>query len=108
MRVTLPFLLLLMSTATGCRPERATGEVVDTTFIAAMAELQRVSMNPVLDSTARDSARRAILQRRGLTPEALYQAARALASDEERAMRVWAAIDSAARADTTGGAKNED
>jgi hypothetical protein len=93
--------VILLAIAAGCRPEGATGDVVDSTFIATMAELQQLQVDPALDSAAREAARRYILQRRGLTPEGLYQAARALAEDEEHALRVWRAIDSVARADTS-------
>ena len=94
---------MLAIAAAGCRTEGATGDVSDSAFIATMAELQRVQTSTALDSAARDSARRSVLQRRGLTPEQLYRAARAMAADEAHAVRVWQAIDSVSRADTSRG-----
>lgn len=65
----------------------------DSTFVATMAELRRVQSDPTLDSARRADARRAVLQGRGLTAEALERAARALADDPERAALVLQAID---------------
>lgn len=84
-----------------CAPGTTLAGVGDSTFIAAMAELRRVEQDPALDSAARASARRAVLQQRGLTPATIERAARALAKEPERAMRVWQAIDRRVAGDTT-------
>jgi hypothetical protein len=72
------------------------GEIVDgvsdSTFVAALADLQRIRADPVLDSAARDSARNAVLQGRGLTVEQMDRAALALAADPERARELLQAV----------------
>lgn len=84
-----------------CAPGSTLAGVGDSTFIAAMAELRRIEQDPALDSAARASARQVVLQQRGLTPASIEQAARALAKEPERAMRVWQAIDRRVAEDTT-------
>lgn len=82
------------------RGESATG-VSDSTFVATMAELQKIQEDPVLDSAAQADARSRVLQSRGLTPEMLERAARALADDPKHAAEIVQAIDRQARGDTT-------
>ena len=65
----------------------------DSTFVATMTELRRIETDPAMDSTARDSARTAILRQNGITPAELEQEARAMANDPERALGVWRAIE---------------
>ncbi len=69
-----------------------TSAVDDSTFVHTMVDLQRLSDDTTLDSLMRDSTRRVILRRHGLTAGELVQAARAMASDPDRAERVWTAI----------------
>lgn len=72
------------------------GEIVsgvsDSTFVATLADLQRIRSDPTLDSAARDEARRRILQGRGLTAEQMEQAATALAEDPRRARELLQAV----------------
>jgi hypothetical protein len=93
-----------------CRPGEIVDGVSDSTFVAALADLQRIRADPVLDSAARDSARNAVLQGRGLTIEQMDRAALALADDPERARELLQAVrvrlmprtDSGGPADTGG------
>lgn len=88
-------LILAAVYAAGCtNPGAATSPVPDSTFVRTMVELQRVSDDTLMDSTMRDSARHVILRRHGLSTDRLVQAARAMASDPDRAIQVWKAIDS--------------
>lgn len=72
-----------------------TSAVDDSTFVHTMIDLQRLSDDTTLDSLMRDSTRRVILRRHGLTAGELVEAARAMASDPDRAERVWTAISNA-------------
>ena len=85
----------------------ARGEIVpgvrDSAFVATMADLRRAE-GTTTDTAALGATRRRILQQRGLTVEQLERAARALAGDPARAVRLWQAIDTRAvnaPADTT-------
>ena len=69
------------------------GGVSDSTFVATMAELQRIQTDGALDSAGRVAARARVLQRRGLTPDHLERVAQSLADDPERAADLWRAID---------------
>ena len=93
---------LLVVSVAGCdRGELAPG-VRDTTFVAAMAELQRIDQSADMDSAGRMAARAVALQRRGLTQARLEEAATALAGDPERALEVFRAIEARLNGDTTG------
>ena len=72
-----------------------TSAVDDSTFVRTMVELERLASDTTLDSLMRDSTRRVILRRHGLTAGELVQAARAMAYDPDRAARIWTAITSA-------------
>ena len=72
-----------------------TSAVDDSTFVHTMIELQRLAEDTTLDSLMRDSTRRVILRRHGLTAGELVQAARVMAYDPDRAQRVWTAITNA-------------
>src|SRR5690348_15129233 len=77
----------------GCNGTRMpTSAVDDSTFVRTMVELERLADDTTLDSLMRDSTRRVILRRHGLTAAELVQAARSMASDPDRAERVWTAI----------------
>jgi hypothetical protein len=67
--------------------------VSDSTFVATMTELRRIEADHAMDSTARDSARTAILRRNGVTPQELEEAARAMADNPDRALAVWRSIE---------------
>lgn len=86
---------LLLSGALGCpgRGDLGGGGVNDSTFVNTIVELRRIGADSSLDSTARDSARRALLRRRGLTARQLEDAARAMAANPDRAIAIWRAID---------------
>ena len=93
-------LLVILHVALGaavaaCTRGRDIAGVDDSTFVRTMAKLQAIEANPALDSAARAAARRAALQERGLAPDDLERAARALAADPERAIKVWSRIDTA-------------
>jgi hypothetical protein len=104
---------LVAVVALACGRNEIVDGVSDSTFVATLADLQRVGTDPRLDRAARDSARRAVLQGRGLTVEQMDRAARALADDPERARELLQAVrvrlmpgaDSAGRGDTPGGAE---
>ena len=83
-----------------CEGGESLAGVSDSTFVQTMAELRIVHGRAEIDSAARAAALDSILQRRGLTPEQLEQAARALAEDPERALELWRAIDRRVRGDT--------
>lgn len=85
--------LLLMLGVLGCdRPGGGSG-LDDSTFVATMAELRRVHADTAVSEAQRDSARRKVLQTRGLTPDELDTHAKAVAKDPERAVLVWQAIE---------------
>ena len=98
--VALPALLLAMGFA-ACRSGELAAGVDDSTFVATMAALHRVSETGSEDSASMARARDSVLQSRGLTPEQLAAAASALARDPDRAVAVWARI---TRAQTDTGA----
>ena len=84
-----------------CRQGKPSIGMSDSAFVATMAELQKIQEDPLLDSAAQDAARTRVLQTRGLTPQELERAARALAADPEYAAEIVQAIDRQARGDTT-------
>ena len=90
---------LVVSVAACGGGELAPG-VRDTTFVAAMAELERIDAAAGMDSAGRQAARAVALQRRGLTQARLEQAAATLASDPERALELFRAIERRANGDT--------
>ena len=92
--------LALTMTLAACEGGESLAGVSDSTFVQTMAELRIVHGRAEIDSAARAAALDSILQRRGLTPEQLEQAARALAEDPERALELWRAIDRLVRGDT--------
>ena len=77
----------------GCSRPTTQPEISDSTFVAVMTELRRIEADVTIDSTMRDSIRKVTLRRRGLTPEALERAARALADQPERAVALWRSIE---------------
>ena len=87
---------VLVAVALAAAAACGSGEIVpgvsDSTFVAALADLQRIQGNAALDSAAREAARRRALQGRGLTAEALDRAARALADDPRRARELLLAV----------------
>ncbi len=93
--------IVLVMTAAACKGGESSTGMSDSTFVATMAELQKIQEDPLLDSAAQAAARTRVLQSRGLTPVTLERAARALASDPEHAAEIVQAIDRQARGDTT-------
>src|SRR5918912_1104497 len=90
----LPIAALLAALAgPACSRPTTQPEVSDSTFVAVMSELRRIETDTSMDSTMRDSMRKVTLRRRRLTPETLERAARALASEPERAVAVWKSIE---------------
>lgn len=83
-----------------CEGGQRLAGVSDSTFVETMADLRRLHSQPWLDTTARAAARDSILQSRGLTPEDLERASRALAGDPDRALEIWAEIDRRVQGDT--------
>ena len=77
----------------GCDRRGGGAGLDDSTFVATMAELRRVHADTVSSVAQRDSARRKVLQTRGLTPVELDSYARDLADDPERAVLVWQALE---------------
>jgi len=76
-----------------CRQRGTQRSVSDSTFVRTMVQLRHVATDSLMDSTMRDSARRATLRQNGLTADQLEQAAASLAGDPDRAVRVWRAIE---------------
>ena len=66
--------------------------VTDSTFVETIVALRRINLDPALDSARRAAARDSLLQSRDLTAETLDAAARALASDPDRAFALWQRI----------------
>lgn len=85
--------LAMVMAGVGCTRGEIVSGVSDSTYVAAMTELRKVQTNPTLDSLGRAAARRAVLQRRGLTADKLERAAAALARDPDRASRLFTAIE---------------
>jgi len=92
--------LVAAAPAVACRQPQSSSGVSDSTFVATLAELKRVNDTPVSDTTERAALRASILQRRGLTPARLEQAAAELARNPAHAQAVWKAVERRA-ADTT-------
>lgn len=92
--------LVAASPAAACRGSQPSSGVDDSTFVATLAGLKRVSEAPGLDSAQRATRRDSIFQMRGLTPARLEQAAKELAQNPTRAQAVWQAVERRA-ADTT-------
>lgn len=92
--------VMFLTVGAGCHGTSATG-ISDSTFVRTIAALHEINADTALDSAGRAHARTQLLQERGLTPDALERAARALAADPERALAVWTAIDEHARTDTS-------
>lgn len=80
----------------GCRQRTLADGVTDSTFVATMAELEKIERTPGMDSSARVAARAATLQRRGLARRQLERAAASLADDPKRAIRLYRAIEAKA------------
>jgi hypothetical protein len=74
----------------------------DSTFVEAMAELQRIETDSLLAHAQRADARLKALQERGLTSAALERKARSVADDPKRALAILNAIGAKLRqADST-------
>ena len=93
--------IVLVLALAGCDRGESLAGISDSTFVATMVELRKIQEDPILDSAAQAAARTEVLQSRGLTPEALERAARALADDPAHAADIAQAIDRQARGDTT-------
>jgi hypothetical protein len=89
----LPAPLLILGLISACWRPSGGSTVSDSTFVAAMAELRTIEADQAMDSTARDSARTAVLRRNGISPADLEEAARAMARDPDHALAVWRAIE---------------
>ena len=84
--------LALIVLVGACRRGEIIGGVTDSAFVGTMAALERINVNAEMDSSARAAARATVLQSRGLAPEMLERAARALAKDPDRALAIWRKI----------------
>ena len=84
--------LVLIVLVGACRRGEIIGGVSDSAFVSAMAALERINENAELDSSDRADARATVLQSRGLAPETVERAARALAKDPDRALAIWRKI----------------
>jgi hypothetical protein len=69
----------------------------DTTFVHTMVRLYAVAVDTLLDSLARDSARRTALRDMNVTPQQLDTAAFRLAREPKRAESLWSRIDRATK-----------
>ena len=101
--LALTVMLTLVAAAGGCRREAAAVDgVSEATFVATMVELRRLD-TATTDSAARQAARTAVLQRRGLTARQLERYAASLADDPTRAQAVFSRIDSTVSHGANGG-----
>jgi hypothetical protein len=98
LRTTLTALVALLGPI-ACRSNELVAGVTDSTFVATMAELERVRSNLALDSARRDALRASILTRHRVSGAQMEAAGRALGLDPNRAADVWQAIEAKA-ADT--------
>jgi hypothetical protein len=76
----------------GCRSSEIAAGVTDSAFVATMAALRQVNEDESRDSASKVAARDSVLQSRGLTPDEVTAAARALAADTDRAIAIWRRI----------------
>jgi hypothetical protein len=83
--------ILLACAIAGCARGDIVPGVSDSLFVATMADLRRIDLTA--DSATKATARRRILQQRGLSVEQMDQAAKALAKDPKRLADVFEAID---------------
>ena len=80
--------------ASGCRGSEVIPGVTDSLFVATLSDLRRIDATMAAsDSAGRAAARQRILQQRGLTVDRLDAAARALATDPERAVALMRAVE---------------
>lgn len=84
--------VLVAVAALACGSGEIVDGVSDSTFVAALADLQRIRTDPRLDSAAREDARGRVLQGRGLTVEQMDRAALVLAEDPRRARELLQAV----------------
>ena len=75
-----------------CRRGEITAGVSDSTYVATMIALTRINQEEGRDSASRAAARDSVLQSRGLTPDDIERAARALEQDPAHAVELWAKI----------------
>jgi hypothetical protein len=97
--------VLAAASLAACSRDTPSSSLSDTTFVAVMAELKRLHEAVGIDSATREARRAEILKNRGLTPERLDTAARALGANPTKAQAVWQAIERRAaetEADTAG------
>jgi D-serine deaminase-like pyridoxal phosphate-dependent protein len=90
---TLLVAIAILLSAGACSRPSARSAVSDSTFVATITELRTIEADQAMDSTARDSARAAVLRSHGISAADLEQAARVMAHDPDRAMAVWRAIE---------------
>ena len=77
----------------GCRRGAGAPDVTDSTFVAAVAQLRRITFDSTLDSAGKAAARRGVFAKYKATPAELERTARAMARDPDRAVAIWRAID---------------
>src|SRR5215210_7415695 len=92
----LHLILALPVVAAACARGDLVDGVSDSAFVTTMAELRRVQNDATLDSARRANARAKALQGRGLSPDQLEAAAKALAHEPARAVEIWRAIETKA------------
>jgi hypothetical protein len=81
----------------GCgSPTLADGVTLET-YVEAMAALRRIQDDPALLPAAKASARDSVLRAHGVTAKELESAAAVLASDPNRALATWQAIERRAK-----------
>ncbi len=85
--------LLLTGALAACESSAEPSSAVDSLFVNTMADLRRIRADRTLDSTARDSAREATLERHGVSADELVDMARELARDPGRALEDWREIE---------------
>jgi len=95
-------MILLIVCALGCRKrqrELAPG-VSDSTYVAVIAQLEQVQRDSMSDDSTRRTARQNTFTRYKVSPEAIEEASATLASDPQRALKLWQAIDRRFKAST--------
>jgi hypothetical protein len=84
----------------GCRRGEIVEGVTDSTFVATIAELQRVNADAKIPRNGRQRARDSVLRKHRVSARSLERAAGVLAGDPERAAELWRAIGKYERPDS--------
>lgn len=90
------FHLALGLVLAGCERGDIVSGVSDSVYVTTLAELRNIQVDESRDSARKAIARDSVLQGRGLTPEQLERASRAVAREPARAVQLWQRIEAKA------------